>query len=179
MTSRPTPRRRTAAALAALGALAWLAAGLASAGPAHAHAALASSDPAADEVLDAAPDEITLVFTEQIAPPAFVTVHGPDEAEISTGEVRVGNGVVKRSMDDAGEGTYTVAYRVVSADGHPISGQYEFAVGAPSSAAAASEPADEDADNSSALLFGAIGAAALAVIVGLALWRRRQDRSAA
>src|SRR5699024_491541 len=42
---------------------------------------------------------------------------------------------------DAGEGHYTLSYRVVSADGHPISGAITFTIGAPSGPAATG-PAD-------------------------------------
>ncbi|MEU1331070.1 copper resistance protein CopC [Streptomyces sp. NPDC005865] len=108
---------------------------LAGAGPASAHAALTGSDPKQGAVVPSAPAEVKLTFSEKVA--------------MSDGSVRVLDPSGKRA--DAGktadlgsntygvklrpglpDGTFTVAYQVVSADSHPVSGAYTFSIGAPS-----------------------------------------------
>ncbi|MFD1085930.1 copper resistance CopC/CopD family protein, partial [Micromonospora andamanensis] len=55
--------------------------------------------------------------------------------ELSTDSRSVDTTVVLAIPPDLADGTYIVAFRVISADSHPVSGGFSFAVGAPSSAA--------------------------------------------
>ncbi|MFF4832258.1 copper resistance CopC/CopD family protein [Streptomyces sp. NPDC001315] len=115
---------------------------LGSAGPASAHAALRDTDPADAAVLKAAPRDITLTFTESVGllDDSF-RVFDPDNHRVRTGEPQHAAG----SSDTArvtlpaelGKGTFTVAWRVVSADSHPVSGAFTFSVGEPTPATAA------------------------------------------
>ncbi|WP_128818067.1 copper resistance CopC/CopD family protein [Streptomyces sp. S063] len=138
----PSPiRRRPLAAAALLAALAGLVFGLllAGAGPASAHAALTGSDPSDGAVVDTAPKEVTLSFSEAIAVgDDSIRVLDPSGKRADTeaeprdlsegGTVRYGVSLHSGLPD----GTYTVAWQAISADSHPISGAFTFSIGAPS-----------------------------------------------
>ncbi|WP_062644626.1 copper resistance CopC/CopD family protein [Streptomyces maremycinicus] len=106
-------------------------------GPASAHAALRGADPADGSVVKTAPDAITLTFTESVGllDDSF-RVFDPDNRRVDTGEAEHadGRGDTARIELPAklGTGTFTVAWRVVSADSHPIAGAFTFSVGSPS-----------------------------------------------
>ncbi|MHA6619195.1 copper resistance CopC family protein [Pseudonocardia sp. DLS-67] len=128
----------------AVGVLAGLAL-LLGATPALAHARLESSDPTDGASLDAAPQRVTLTFNEAMTP-GFntLTVVGPDQGHYETGDVAVDGSSVSIEVQPLGPaGQYEVGYRVVSADGHPISGSVGFTLttagtGTPAAAAAPS-----------------------------------------
>ncbi|WP_077801296.1 copper resistance CopC/CopD family protein [Streptomyces sp. JHA26] len=114
---------------------------LGGAGPASAHAALRSTDPGEGTVLQRAPRAVTLAFTESVGlrDDSF-RVLGPDGRRLHTGDAGHADGrsdTVRLTLPDTlGEGTYTVAWRVVSADSHPVSGAFTFSVGRPSTTVA-------------------------------------------
>ena len=101
---------------------------LVGAGPAAAHATRTGADPAPEAVLDRGPQRVTATFNEAMQSDfAAMTVVGPDGNLWSTGPVTVAGAVVGVDMLPAGPaGTYTVNYRVTSADGHPVSGNWTF-----------------------------------------------------
>ncbi len=109
---------------------------------ASAHTELVRTSPAAGST-DRPVQEVRLAFNESLTPGlAQVAVTGPTGAA-STGEpVVAGSEVVVpvRGLTDAG--SYRVAYRVVAADGHPVVGEFAFAVSPRSAAAAARQAAD-------------------------------------
>lgn len=101
--------------------------------PAAAHATLISSDPTEGEVLTETPDVVTFTFDERVtltdgSVQVFDAAGEPVESDAS-GEDEV---VTADLPDELADGTYVVAWRVVSADGHPISGSLTFSIGAPS-----------------------------------------------
>ncbi|MGY4961549.1 copper resistance CopC/CopD family protein [Streptomyces sp. 900105245] len=131
MTRTITPRLRTLVLLllAVTGAL------LAGAGPASAHAALTGSDPAQGVVVKKAPSQVSLTFSETVAMTGdSVRVLDPKGRPVQTGTPANVSGTTYavRLKSGLAEGTYTVAYQVVSADSHPVAGAYTFSVGAPS-----------------------------------------------
>ena len=101
---------------------------------ASAHAILLSSTPASDSVVDRPPKSVVLRFNEPVES-AFgsVRVYDSQAKRVDDGRVTrptdrtVQVGVAPRLPD----GTYTVTWRVVSADSHPITGAFVFHVGAP------------------------------------------------
>lgn len=116
----------------AAGLLAVLALAL-TAPPAAAHATLIATDPTEGEVLAETPDVVTFTFDENVtltdgSIQAFDAAGEPVDSEASS-EDKV---VTADLPDDLADGTYVVAWRVVSADGHPISGSLTFSIGAPS-----------------------------------------------
>ncbi|MFD5217405.1 copper resistance CopC/CopD family protein [Streptomyces tendae] len=110
---------------------------LGGAGPASAHAALSSTDPGDGAVLQRAPGHVTLTFSESVGlrDDSF-RVLDPGGHRVRTGATghAEGRSDTARTALPAGlgEGTYTVAWRVVSADSHPVSGAFTFSVGKPS-----------------------------------------------
>lgn len=118
-----------AAAIAAVAVTGW-------SSPVSAHAELLSSDPAAASVLAASPGEIVLTFTEPVDPTEdAVRLVDAGGAPVETGEVTQDLGSESITAAIAGEladGSYVVAWSVVSADSHPIRGAFVFSVGAPS-----------------------------------------------
>ncbi|MFF7937628.1 copper transport protein [Streptomyces sp. SAI-126] len=109
------------------------------AGAASAHAALRSTDPEDGTVLKSAPRDITLTFTESVGllDDSF-RVLDPDGKRLKVGDAGHGPGgsdTARVSLPaKLAQGTYTVAWRVVSADSHPVSGAFTFSVGKPSPA---------------------------------------------
>ncbi|ALU94979.1 MULTISPECIES: copper resistance CopC/CopD family protein [Streptomyces] len=137
----PSPIRRPLAAAVLLAALVSLVFGLllAGAGPASAHAALTGSDPADGAVVDTAPKEVTLSFSEAIAVgDDSIRVLDPSgkraDTEAEPKDLSEGSTVRYGVALHSGlpDGTYTVAWQAISADSHPISGAFTFSIGAPS-----------------------------------------------
>ena len=114
------------------------------AAPAAAHAELIASDPTDGAQFDMAPERVALTFNQNVAPDfATVVVTGPDGTSVVDGAAVVDGPVVSVALLPlTASGTYTVAYRVVSADGHPVEGKlgFEFTMLATSSAQQAPVP---------------------------------------
>ncbi|MEU0171817.1 copper resistance protein CopC [Streptomyces massasporeus] len=110
---------------------------LAGAAPASAHAALRDTDPDDGSVVKQAPRHVTLTFTESVGllDDSF-RVFGPDQRRVHTDEATHADGRSDTARvglpGKLAQGTYTVAWRVVSADSHPVSGAFSFSVGKPS-----------------------------------------------
>lgn len=104
-----------------------------------AHADLLSSNPAADSVLDTSPAEIVLTFTEPVDPTdEAIRIVTADSTPIELGPIDQDRGSASLTVVIPGEladGSYVVAWSVVSADSHPIRGAFMFSVGAPSAGA--------------------------------------------
>jgi methionine-rich copper-binding protein CopC len=115
------------ARLAAAGLLAGLAL-LLGATPALAHAEFEGSDPADGATLDTGPQKVTLTFSDTMQQ-GFntITVIGPDGKDYVTGEVRAQGDSVSATVGPLGPaGRYEIGYRVLSDDGHPVSGKVGF-----------------------------------------------------
>jgi copper transport protein len=115
--------------------LATVTAVLAAAVPVSAHAALTGSDPQQGSVVQEAPSQISLTFSEKVATSdGSVRVYDPKGKQVDTGDVvdLGGNSYGVKLRPGQPDGTFTVTYQVVSADSHPVSGAFTFSVGAPS-----------------------------------------------
>uniref|UniRef100_UPI0036E8153D copper resistance CopC/CopD family protein n=1 Tax=Streptomyces pseudovenezuelae TaxID=67350 RepID=UPI0036E8153D len=177
MERRRTERsgRVTRALLIVVAALAGVLLG--GAAPASAHAVLTSSDPRAGTVLKTAPKEVTVSFDESVAlAEDSVRVLDPDGRPVTAGDPVHADGATDTALvpvnGDLQEGTYTVSWRVLSADSHAVSGAFTFSVGAPSQtrAEATAEPAVDPAVN---VLYGVgryIAYAGLALVIGVAVF---------
>ena len=121
-------RRLAIAAWVGLLLAAMMSTAILNAQPASAHAARVSADPADNAVLTTGPDRVTATFNERLQTTfAAMTVVGPDGNVWSTGEPTVQGAVVGIGLRPLGPaGTYTVNYRVTSADGHVVSGSWSF-----------------------------------------------------
>jgi copper transport protein len=109
-------------------------AGVAGAAPASAHAELVSGDPADSARLDTPPGSVTLRFSEPVGLGlGYVRVVDASGSRVDTGTVEHPGGdasaVSVRLRGGLGDGSYTVSWRVVSADSHPAAGAYSFVVG--------------------------------------------------
>ena len=114
------------AALATLLGLVFLPAGTASA-----HATLESTTPSDGSVVQRLPSSITMQYSEGVSlRPDGVRVLDPSGKRVDRGEASASGSVVTVPLrSDAAQGTYVVAWRVVSADGHPVRGAFTFSVG--------------------------------------------------
>jgi copper resistance protein C len=123
---------------------------VAGAGTASAHATRVATDPAENTELSQAPQKVSATFNEALQPQfAAMTVVGPDRNLWSTGDPKVEGAVVTVGVRPLGpSGTYTVNYRVTSADGHVVSGSWSFQLtvsgtGTPGPSASTANPSDD------------------------------------
>ncbi|MEV1294600.1 copper resistance CopC family protein [Pseudonocardia sp. NPDC049635] len=157
MTPVPSPIRRVTLVLPVV-----LVALLFGAAPAWAHTELESSTPAENAEVAQAPSEITLTFSENVpADTAEIAVLGPDGTDHAGGPATGADGTLTVPLQPLGAaGSYTIEYRVVSDDGHPVSGTIPFvltqagpgaatadaATAAPTTSAAAPAAAEDSGD---------------------------------
>lgn len=94
--------------------------------PADAHTGLIGSDPEADQTIGKLPSQVRLTFSEDLQTPSYIVVTDPSGDQIASGAAEVAGPVASAPLDGTEPGVYTVAYRVVSADGHPVSGTFDF-----------------------------------------------------
>lgn len=183
---------------AALGSV-LLALGILIAGPAPlalAHADLILSTPDDGAQLPEVPTEVELTFSEDLLPETVVvSVEDSAGMVIRVLEYEVdGADVIVTWPPGLSGSDYTVNYRVVSQDGHPVSGSLSFTVDVPGVAtgpsaspasvdpeAASAVDAVESATTSSAAPMAAIAAGlGVGIAVGFLFWvTRRRGRSSA
>ena len=142
--------------------LVWLFAGSAlflGTGTAFAHDILVGSDPANGASLATGPSKVSLTFDLPVKEYfSTITVVGPDGEHYEGGPSSVDGSTVSAPVQPLGPvGTYTIGYRIVSDDGHPVSGAIRFSLtqagpghGVPAGQAAASNSAQASASSSSA-----------------------------
>jgi len=126
------------------------------AGPASAHSALVSADPADGSTLRTAPTAVTLTFNEDVKGQfSKVIVTDPEGRQVAEAATVAGPVVSARLPAGLVDGRYRVVYSVVSADAHRIAGELHFtlatsgATGAPTSTTPTSSPATTSAPASS------------------------------
>ncbi|MGP4043522.1 copper resistance CopC/CopD family protein [Streptomyces sp. 2A115] len=163
--------RRAVALVALLGTLFLLG----GAGSVSAHSALRDTDPREGTVLKSAPKQVTLIFTESVGlSDDSLRVLDPDNRRVNAGDTTHVSGrsdtARVRLRDDLPDGTFTVAWRVVSADSHPISGAFTFSIGEPSETTAVVpvEPAVNPASGALYDIARYAAYAAVALLIGVA-----------
>ena len=152
-------------------------AAMAGAGAASAHATRVATDPVENTELTQTPQKVSTMFSEAMQPEfAAMTVVGPDGNLWSTGDPQVEGAVLSVGVRPLGpSGTYTVNYRVTSADGHVVSGSWSFRLtvagtGTPGPSASAPSPAGDGIP-----VWPFFVAAGVIVAVG-AVWAVRRQR---
>lgn len=108
---------------------------------AAAHSVLLSIDPQDGGEVENSPEQVVLTFNEEINQ-NFVTVAVTTEGDTTNrvaGEPTVNGETVTAQVEDLAPGSYTVGYRVTSADGHVVSGSSTFRVIGAAGAAGASD----------------------------------------
>lgn len=124
------PFARVAIAFFALATL--LVAMAVTAPPASAHARLEASSPKDGSTLTATPPEVMLRFNEPIKSGLNQVSVTSGSTDATDGKLEVeGNTVYQPLKSTLDKGSYTVTYKVVSADGHPISGSLKFSYAPP------------------------------------------------
>lgn len=99
-----------------------------------AHAYLENSNPADQSHIQTAPEKVTLVFNEEIeADFPLIEVKDSSGKQVETGKTTVSkknNHMVEASLPaDLKADVYSVSWRVVSADGHAVTGIISFKLG--------------------------------------------------
>ncbi|MDH6137386.1 copper transport protein [Kitasatospora sp. MAA4] len=167
--------RKTRAILAMVGALLVLLLG--SAGTASAHAALLHTDPEQNSVVATEPAAVTLTFSEGVTLDSdALRVLDPAGKAVDTGNPGHADGKSDTATiglrPGLANGTYTVAWRAISEDSHPVGGAFTFSIGAPSdTSVSASQVQGAKADGVVAALYGTartVAYAAYALLVGVA-----------
>jgi methionine-rich copper-binding protein CopC len=101
------------------------------AGVARAHSELVRSQPAAGSTAPAGLRELVLEFNEPIGGGSTLTIFAGTFSPTAGVETSVeGQVLTARLAEPLPAGTYTVEWRVIGADGHPVQGSYQFAVSA-------------------------------------------------
>src|SRR5438094_7678153 len=152
----------------AVGALATaLLVGLAA--PASAHAVLLRTDPSPQTTVKRSPTVVRLSFSERVEVTfGAIRIFDVDGHPVATGRIRRGRvGEVDVPVAHLKDGTYTVTWRVVSADGHPVHGGFSFYVGAPSTISAKQVAEDKGAGRVVGWGFGAVRFVWFAALLGL------------
>lgn len=103
--------------------------------PAAAHAELATITPANGAQLTEPPTEVRMTFTESVnlVDGGTRLVDGVGGTVLTSDPTVAGHTVTWPMPPDLPEGAYVITWRVVSSDGHPVSGASSFGIGTPAS----------------------------------------------
>ncbi len=146
---------------------------------AFAHDQLISSSPAPDERLNKSPASIILSFSSPLLVLGHeVRVVDDNDKNWVAGAPVLTRETLTQALPELPDGGYQVSWRVVSADGHPISGGYRIHVGNPAaappaasaSAGASSEPSGAAANGTGDGVPGWMPAAGTAAAAGLGIY---------
>jgi methionine-rich copper-binding protein CopC len=171
MTLRALAFSTVVAALAAMS--------LALAPTASAHDELLRSAPRDGAVLAAPPGVVTLVFEEAPAEGfTTVSVTGPGAARVNAGgPVTSGATITEQLAAPGRSGRYLIRYRIMSDDGHPVSGTIRFTVRARgATTTATSTVAAEAGTRPPSRTLGAIAGITVFGVLVLAVLRLRRPR---
>ncbi len=114
--------------------------------PAEAHTSVVKTIPSYKSTLSEMPETISIEFTDILMTLGekkvnSIEVTDPNGVEIPIVATNIDKSVLSVSLPQRSflDGTYLVSYRVVSADGHSISGSYELYLNTPSKSANTAE----------------------------------------
>ncbi len=189
------PRTLPRAVLRGLALLVTVALALVGARPVLAHAELVSSDPPANAILPAAPERITLTFSESVEPGfTQAQVLNAQRQRVDKADARLSNDRYSLSLGlkaPLPDGTYLVNWRTLSSvDGHITAGAFPFTIGkaASESNLGAAEPSSPgyvarplEVLSRFLHLVGAIvatGSGIFALVVALPYYRRNREHGA-
>jgi len=166
------PRRLTRATTAALLCLVGL---LLVATAANAHTTLVSMSPADGSLVTVAPEQVVLTFDNviQVVGDA-VLVTDPHGASVASGAPIVLDNTVTQKLNPLTvPGRYTVSYRVVSADGHPVERALTFYYLQNTDPTAT--PTPTSTGGSPIVLWVVVGAAVILTLGVAVAWRKRSE----
>jgi len=144
---------------------------LSTAAPAAAHNALISSDPKDKASLEVGPSTVTLTFDQDVQGGEKInTISVVDSTgghyEVA-GDPTIKDNAVSTQVNPLGKaGQYKIGYRILSADGHPVSGELTFTLtkdgtGTPTMPATADAAPGNDSGDGVPLWVWIVGAVAL------------------
>ena len=141
---------------------------------AFAHASRVSTEPPDNAAVTTGPGRVSATFNERLQTTfAAMTVVGPDGNVWSTGEPTVQGAVVDIGLRPLGPaGTYTVNYRVTSADGHVVSGSWSFRLTVPGTGTPG--PGAAGTESGGAIQVWPFVAVAVALVAAGGLWAVRR-----
>ena len=145
--------------------------------PADAHASLVSTNPADGSHIQSAPRTVDLTFSDDLDS-GFLAVTAPDGTTVRTSEPHMSGTQMSADLAESHQaGRYTVAYRIVSVDGHPVAGRFTFTTTSGRQATAEEGSSEESfVDAHSTVLVVALALAMVAIALMLApLNRRRRE----
>lgn len=129
--------------------------------PAAAHATVVSTDPGDGSVVQTAPSRVSVVFDEPVEIQfGALRVFSPGGRRVDAGTAAHAPGhantVTVGLTAGLPPGTYTVAWRVISADSHPVAGGFTFSVGAPSATSVGDANLTASGSRTVGVLFGVV-----------------------
>lgn len=148
--------------------------------PAAAHTELESSDPANGATLQTAPEQVSLTFGEDLLAEGDKLVAKDDTGvQVSLGPSQVRGPELSATWPSTADaGTYTVSYRAVAEDGHPLEGRITFTIATESAAPQATPtPAAAQTEQSTTnpwLIAAPVLLIAALAAGGLYVWRSRE-----
>ncbi len=155
-------------------------------GAASAHAELESANPAKGQVVSSSPAHVTLRFGEKIGDVGNgIVVTDATGKRFDQGTVVIKSTTASAKLKSlTTKGPYTVAYRIVSADGHVVSSSYSFTfqpgtqTSSPTSANdTAGQTAGSTTGPSRVVLLGVLIGALAGGVSGVFIARRRKPTS--
>lgn len=152
--------------------------------PAHAHSALESSTPAKSEIIDLLPSVISLTFSEDLLTIEDEEINtlalaGSDGTGYELLPPTISGAILSAQPTDGNypAGDYLLSYRVVSADGHPITGEIAFTTTSlttiesmSATPVTTSAPVNEEESSSTYPLIGLV----ILVAALFGIWRKRR-----
>ncbi|ASN03528.1 copper resistance CopC/CopD family protein [Virgibacillus necropolis] len=100
----------------------------------EAHTSLVEATPAADSQLEEIPETVTLTFSSTIAPnlsSVSITDQNDEQVKGTTKKISDDQKSILLQLPELKAGNYKVSYKVVSTDGHPVEGTYNFTLNLP------------------------------------------------
>lgn len=136
---------------ALIGALFFAAAVLSAAAPASAHDAAESSSPAQGATVATPPEKVSVTFNKDpLALGSQIQVKDAAGTNWAEGPVEIVDNVASQKLRaGAPAGEFTVVWRVVSSDSHPIEGTFSFTATAAAAGSGSAGPPDNSATGSS------------------------------
>lgn len=93
-----------------------------------AHTTLTSSNPEAGQVLTEQIEQLELTFATEIEEGSSMILQGPS-GTVEVTEVSIaGNVMLGTLINELANGQYTISWKIIGADGHPIEGEVPFSV---------------------------------------------------
>ena len=109
-----------------------------------AHSHLEESTPKNGEIVTEALSVITLTFETAIEPTSSFTLMDEKNASLPLSEVSIsGNQLSANIEDDLTNGAYTIHWKIIGEDGHPLEGDIPFTINLPENAASPEQTVTE------------------------------------